>query len=221
MTTFSFNPMIVILICAVLQTVLMAILILIPDNFTYKDKKKSLVFFIGLLEGLGSSALVIFGILFVDTALLWLFGNWSTTDWLFQLPNVIILLFLGLEYIIFTLFRRGNLLDILFCGISVATILVFLHWWVPLDALMADKFKEDFPIMIFALIGVYVLISIIKITIEQKKSRTEKEMEHLWDIRKQLSHVFNMKINVVFWILAVVQSMLIFYGYSLLTLGAS
>ena len=82
-----------------------------------------------------------------------------------------------------------------------------------------DQLNEQ--VMIFALIGVYMLISVIKITIEQKKSRAEEELEYLWDIRKQLRHVFNMRINVIFWILAVVQSMLIFYGYSLLTLGAS
>jgi len=217
--TFAFNPMVIIHICAIIQTGLLVCFILIPENFTPKEKKKGMV--LEFIMSLGSGALVIFGILFVDTALLWLFGNWSMTDWRFQLPSVIIILFLGLEYIIFTLFRRGNLLDILFCGIAVATIVVFLHWWVPLDALMGSKLKKDLPMIIGVLFGVYMLISVIKITIKQKKSRAEEEIKYLWDIRKQLRYVYNRKINILFWLLAVVQSMLMFYGYSIFTLFAS
>ena len=217
--TFSFNPMFLIHICALLQTIYLGFLILIPDKFTPAGKTKDVIY--KVFKGLGLGTIVVFGIIYVDTALLWLFGTWSMADWQFQLPSVIILLYLGLGYIMVSLFSRGNVLDIVFCGAATTSVLVFLHWWVPIDAVMGARLEGGLPILIGVLVGVYVLISLFKKTNGQKKEKIEKGSNPLWDIRTQARYVFNRKIHLIFWILAVVQSMLAFYGYSILTFWAS
>ncbi len=214
--TFAFNPMFLIHICAFIQTVYMVFLILLPNNFTPETKTKKGVFKIFI--GLGEGSSIVFGIIFIDTAILWLFGNWSMADWRFQLPSVIVLLFLGLAYVIVPLFSRGNLLDMIFCGAAVTGVLVFLHWWIPSIAVMGPKMEVGFPIIVSVLIGAYVLVFMFKKPHQQKVETKENETEFFWDIQKELRYVFNRKVHFIFWILAVVQSMLAFYGYSILTL---
>ena len=127
----------------------------------------------------------------------------------------------ALGYIMVSLFSRGNVLDIIFCGAATTSVLVFLHWWVPIDDVMGIRLEGGLPVLIGVLVGVYVLISLFKKTNGQKKEKVEKGSNPLWDIRIQARYVFNRKTHIIFWILAVVQSMLAFFGYSILTFWAS
>jgi len=215
--TFSFNPMVLIHICALVQTVFVAFQLILPDEFSPEDKSSGLI--VNIIKGLGWGTLIVLGLIFLDSALLWLFGNWSMADWLFQLPSVIILLYLGLAYIIVPLFSKGNLLDIIFCGAAVTTVLVFLHWWIPSHAVMGPVLEGGLPILIGVLIGAYVPVFLLKN--KQKEEGIKNWRKNFWDIRKQLHQGFSRTLHFIFWVLAVVQSMLAFYGYSILTLGAS
>jgi hypothetical protein len=209
-----FNPMFLIHLCALMQTGLMVFLILFPDDYAPKVKTRKIPF--QIIKGIGLGGLIVFGIIFVDTAVLWLLGSWSMADWRFQLPSVVILLFLGLAYIITPLFKRGSIFDIVYCGVAITSILTFLHWWVPGDDVMSLRLEGGLPILLGILVGLYALIYLLK---KQPSIGTpEKEISSLWDIKNQLDHIFNRTTYLIFWLLAVVQSMLAFFGFSILSL---
>ncbi|MHA1791253.1 MAG: hypothetical protein ACTSVI_01330, partial [Promethearchaeota archaeon] len=149
--TLTLNPMIGIILAALAQSFIVAMFVFVPEGFLPNNKGKIISY--EIFKYFGSGVMVIFGLIFLDMAIPWLLGAWSLADWRFQLPNALILLFLGLEYVLIGVLKKGNLFDIAWFGSLVITYLVFIHWWVSLGAVMGTKMKHDLPVIA----GVFII----------------------------------------------------------------
>jgi len=217
-TTLIVNPFLGIQICAMLQTVVLGFLVVVPRDYRPPRRGGTIVF--ELLRSLGIGSLAVFGLFFIDMAVGWFFSGWSLADWRYQLPSVLILAFLGVQYVIVTLFYKGNLVDTFYFITIALTIMLFFHWWIPLDVVFMGRNIEAYlPIILAALIVIYVPLSIARYIFMKRiaSTRFSKLIAPWWTISDKMHAIFNRKVNFILWILAVLQSMLTLLGYSLIT----
>ena len=224
--TLTLNPFIGAQLAALFQTLLLVMVIIFNKDYRFpkKDKTENMdakvapkfhTFVMKYLQLTGEAFLAIFGVLFLDISLFWLFGSWSYVDWRFQLPSVIITLFIGLQYYFVILFRKGNIADILFSIICPLALAFFLHWWVPAIPVMALRIEDGIAILIGSLFLLYIGFHIIQDLIFKLSKSKRRSERYFWDIRSQLNKIFNRKLTSIIWILACIQGMLLFNGYSL------
>ncbi len=192
--------------------------IIYPEGFTHAEKNVRKAF--NLWKYLGSGVLSVLGIFLIDMGIMWFFSGWGLADWRVQLPNVLLILYTGIQYVVVGLYRKGNVLDMIYAPVVLLVLALFVHVIVPAQPVMA-AFESDVPVVLGSLMGSYIVIAILKAFVldekEQKARDTNIRPVYLWNIGKPLRRVFNRKVNIVVWIVAVVQSMLLFCGYSILT----
>jgi len=160
-------------------------------------------------------------------------GSWTYNDWKFQLPSVIIILIIGIEFELLTLFPKGNLIDILYFIISTLVIVLFIHWWVPMEPVMGPGLETYLPIILGALVLAYILKDGIKYGVQKKNLRVKglsenipenninqigKNWLNLWDAAEKFEKFFNFKFNLICWVIATLQSLLILNGFSLFSI---
>ncbi len=211
--TLTMNPLIVIQFCAVAQTAIMAILVSVSKQEKTPSKRAATLF--EFFERFGYSALGVLAVLFLDTGIAWLLGAWGYADWRYQLPSAVLLVVTGIEYVFAGLLKRGSWISIAYIAGIAATMLLFLHWWAARDVVMGPKLEGGLPIVIGALVGAGLLVAGIETA---RTTRQEGRKGRLsWDISPVMDRVFNRWANLVIWVLAVAQGILLFCGYSLLT----
>ena len=166
--------------------------------------------------------LVFWGVLLFDIAAMWLLGAWSYTDWAYQLIPVVLLLYRGAGYIIVPTLRQGNIYDSMYLLITIVTIEWFMRVWVPLDPVMSLAMEEDLPFLLGGLMLLNLGLSIVKglkfplPDSAMGEDNPEKSI-FWWDFSQPFDKIFSRPINILCWVLAVLSSMVSFYGYSLLT----
>ena len=138
--TLSLNPAIFIHVLALFAIVMIACYIIFPSDFQPKSEIGILIW--KFMREVNFGIASIFGILFVDCALLWLGNAWTFVDWRFQLPSAYLLLYFGLLFVLYPN-RNGNLLRIIFTIGSSITLLYFLHGIVSHHDLMGEVLKES------------------------------------------------------------------------------
>ncbi len=207
------NPLIVIQFCAVAQTAIMAIIVSASKQAKPPSKKAatSLEFF----ERFGYSALGVLAVLFLDTGIAWLSGAWGYSDWRYQLPSAVLLVVAGVEYVFAGLLKRCSWISLAYLAGCALTMLLFLHWWAANDVVMGPKLEGGLPIVIGALVGAGLLVAGIETARTRRQEGRKGRIS--WDISPVMDKVFNRWTNLVIWVLAVVQGILLFCGYSLLT----
>jgi hypothetical protein len=212
-STLTMNPLIVVQFCAVAQTAIMAILVAVPKDSKPPSKRAATT--LEFFERFGYCALGVLAVLFLDTGIAWLVGAWGYADWRYQIPSAILLVVTGVEYVIAGLLKRGSWISLAYLAGSAVTMLLFLHWYAAADVVMGPKLEGGLPIVIGALVGAGVLVAGVETA---RTTRLEGRKGRLsWDISPVMDRVFNRWTNLVIWVLAVVQGILLFSGYSLLT----
>ncbi|MBD3185437.1 hypothetical protein GF325_01305 [Candidatus Bathyarchaeota archaeon] len=217
--TLTLNPMVGIHILALAQTVFTAIYLVVPANAKPVKKKRQRTLDFFRYFGLGT--LSVFGILFMDIGLSWLAGNWTMTDWRFQLPNVILLVFLGMQYILIVLLHGGTILDVAFISVVSGIMIVFLHVIIPSEVVMGELLEDGLVFLLAIPAGIYAVISLVKVLLIDPRRLDQGESRGSWlswDASEKLKKIYTRWLTVIFWVLTTFQSMLAFYGYSLLTL---
>ncbi len=219
--TLTLNPFIVLDLVAVSQTIVVLVLLFVPKGYRPTGERAKQIYqfvrhFFHGLAGLG-------GILFLDIAIMWLAGSWTQTDWAFQLPGVLLLLIIGMEYLFMGLLRDGFLPDLLYGIATALTFVLFLHWWIPQDPVMSEKLEGYLPVVLGIVFGGYIVVALWKTlwSVSQRgddENPVKGEKLVVFDLRTPLERIFNRPLNIVLWILATIQSILSFSGYSLFTI---
>jgi hypothetical protein len=214
--TLTLNPLIMIQICAVAQTFITAVLAIVPKDGKPPSEKAAvaLVFF----KTFGFSAAGVLGVLFLDTGIAWLAGTWGFSDWRFQLPSAVLLVVAGGQYIVAGLLKRGTWVSIAYLASVVVTMLLFMHWWVPTFVVMGSILEGGLPVVLGILIGLGAPVAAFQaFQVNQKSHLVTREQKLAWDVETRLAPFCNRWSNLVIWVLVVIQGILIFSGYSLLT----
>jgi hypothetical protein len=222
--TLSFNPFISIQIAAIMQTIIVASYI-----FIKKDREQEIPHRMNSLVKIFLKQLVagIFcfgGIFLFDTAFMWIIGGWGWQDWRYQLPSVILLLIVGIEYVWVSMFSgKFNWINFSYVISVFITYEVIMRWYIPTIDVMSLRISRVFLPLILISIGVYWLISlgrlvnnIVKGHKENKIKNTKEEQRfEFWYLNFIEKKIFSRWLNIIVWILSLIQAMLVFNGYSL------
>ncbi len=211
--TLTLNPLIAIQICAAAQTAVMAILVSVPRQAKPPSNRAATT--LEFFKRFAYCALGVLAVLFLDTGIAWLTGAWGYADWTYQLPSAVILAFVGVEYLLAGLLKRGSWISLAYIAGIAVTMLLFLHWYAAGDVVMGPKLEGGLPIVLGALVGAGLLVAGAETA---RAARQEGRKGRLsWDVSPAMNRIYNRWTNLVIWALAVVQGILLFSGYSLLT----
>ncbi len=209
MGTFSISPYLTNYFAFVVQTFIVISYIWFSKDFKWPKNKFSQAF-LKFFKRFFFALYFFFGILMVDSAVIWISGQYGYADWRFQLPSVLISLILGLQYLITTFWIKPTKFDL---GYSITFISVFIglmRFYLPGPFNL--RFRAEFSIMIaFGIIFLYPMGKFVGDLISRKK----EENRYLWDIGDSMYNLFNRKFNIIFWIIAMIEAMLKFAGSSL------
>jgi hypothetical protein len=213
--TLALNPYIGIHITALALTFILFTRVLggnllLPSYENENSRSRGKQIIINVFQSIIKAIYGLLGILLCDISLLWLFGAWTYADWRFHLPSVLLSFILGIQILIYLFFRKSNWVKIGFIILSILIFIGILHVLVPHFPIMAQALGDSFT---FFLPG--FLIGYLGIEYLEYRNITHFSKSPLkWDITPKLEAVFNLKTLFIFWILSVLQSMLVFMGYS-------
>lgn len=213
----TLNPFIAIQIAAILQTGLVAILVLQLESF--QPQKHSIQLLYSFLKKFVKGVYGIISILLIDISISWFLGVWNYLDWRFQMPSAILSFIIGVEYFIYAFFRKGVHIDIIFSILLIFTFTLSIHWLFSTEDVMGPIIEEQLPIIIITFIGIYAYISFMIIFILEKRKERQNinKILEIWNISDKVDRVFSKKLNIIIWILATLQAILTFSGYSILS----
>ena len=219
----SFNPFLGTHLALLFQTIGLIFYILIPKD--YLPKNSAAVRLYRLLKSFGLAIFFLFSIMFVDIAVMWLANAWTYADWRFQLPSVIIILVIGVEFLGYILLSRPRVVDLLYFAGSYALYAYYFHAYVSQFEVMS-LYIEGKVMYIF---GAIILVGIPVIYGRPDKSsnihmENEKKVHAksgspwkrpLWDLEKYYHKIYQNWVIGLLWLLALLQSILTLNGYSL------
>ncbi|MBN2151637.1 MAG: hypothetical protein JW839_09340 [Candidatus Lokiarchaeota archaeon] len=211
--TLTLNPLIVVQFAAVAQTVIMAILVSVPRQS--KPPSKRAAGALDFFRVFGYCGLAVLSVLFLDTGVAWLAGAWGYADWRYQLPSAVLLVVIGVEYAVAGLLKRCSWVSLAYIVVVAAILLLFIHVFVSAEVLMGNLLENGLPIVLGALVGAGVLVAGLETALATRQEGRKGRLT--WDISHVMNRVFNRWTNLVIWALVVVQGILLFSGYSLLT----
>lgn len=208
--TYTFAPYLMLYFAAIIQTFIVVSFIVAPQN--YKAKNKIVEIIHSFFMHLGFTFMFLFGILFIDTALAWLFGQWVYADWRFQLPAVLLILIMGIQYVVGSMFVNPRISTFIYSVVAIIVVLLGIHVYIPSMDLRASV--VNFLMLLFILQGIYLLIWVIDIILDEKTAWEEKNKD-LWDVSPQFQNIFTRGFNIIIWIIMLVEVWLKLFGSSL------
>jgi len=224
--TFSFNPLIILLISSIIQTLIFISFIFtrimnnwndfinsnvdqIKLNSKIKYNQKIIV---KLLKNFYFSIFGTSGIILSDTGFFWLIGGWNYLDWKYQFINSVICLIIGIECILFVYFYDFDYLKLTAFLSSLILYEIAIHILLPKYIIMEIFLKLAFPIVLIYSIFSYFILTSIKYFYKRKNILSEKKLLRFLLVQK----IFNFKICFIIWIFSVIQTILCYFGSSLL-----
>ena len=181
--------------------------ILAPNDYTTNKRGKNAAYNIFMQVGFGLYFL--FGVFFIDTAVFWLIGQWTLADWQFQLPAVILLLIIGVQYVFGAWLINPTKFDLIFFGVSVPLLLFLLH-------IVPGYIITDIEDSLYVTLGIMILMVIIYVIIKSKMIIPQNaNPKYKWDITVKYKIIFNRKYNVALYIFLAAESVLKILGSSL------
>jgi len=206
--TFSWSPYLIAYIVFVIQTFIVASYVWFSKD--YEPPQKGLWalgyrFWKHLFYGFYFT----FGVIVMDTALMWCLGQWTYRDWSFQLPSVILGLVLGIQYLIATILKKPTKIDLGYAITVILTILLLNHLYIPRPGRMVTSSA------MFIMVSVALIVILPFIKEIERFSSKNNEPPAVYDITNNLHKIFSRKFNIAFWIIATMEAMLKFAGSSL------
>ncbi len=217
----ALNPFLGVAIATILQTsVLVGYIFNVPDRFNRAQvaEKSRTRFLWHFLEDFGAGIFLLFGVLLLDIAILWGLGAWTYADWRFQLPSVILLAVLGVQYILRPLRIKHHRWRFLFTGITVAILVIFLHCIISGLAIMGVLLETYLPVLLGALVVAALVIGLVHAVLGRKRSGQDSK-EVISNVTPRIARIFTPPVNIILWVLAVGQCIFVFLGYSWFSLG--
>jgi hypothetical protein len=212
---FTMSPYLAGIGVAICNTLIILSKIWFPSGYIPPNKK--LVSTFQFLQDLFRIIFFFFGVIFINIAVFWLSGQWAYADWPFQLPNVILGLIGGIQYVVGSLFLKPKKIDLVF-GIGL-----FTYIFCTLNLLIRGPSNlENDLIFVFVIDNILMIIYVIvKALIRKKSAKLSQETPQvtnensIWNISRKYDRIFNKKVIFILWILASINVMLSFNGASI------
>lgn len=149
----------------------------------------------------------LFGVIFLNSSIFWLSSQWTYVDWPFQLPNVILGIFAGIQYIIKSLFLKPKKIDLIFAVIFFGFIFCSINLFI----IGPSNLEEDLVVVLIVNVSIIIVFILIRKDLETKR----KLGNNLWDISDKFYKIFNTKVVLITWIIASINVMLNFNSASI------
>lgn len=208
--TFTFNPFIGLQIAMFMLMPFLILLIFTQVAYFKKENSNPSYFshiIFRLIGGIYFGLLVVISIMLLDIALFWIMGAWTYADWRFQLPNVILIVLIALNFLGWSIFRKFTVLDLIYLFIVIIVIELFFHVIIPSIVVMSIVIEDWLAIVLILLILSYIPVNLLKFS-----NKLVIKVECTINQKR----IFSPKFNFILWILATIQSILTLSGYSIL-----
>ncbi len=208
---YTFSPNFTLWFAAIFQSLMMVVFVIVPKE--HKSDKKAFEF----AQNFGLGLYFLFGLIFLDTGICWLAGQWMYADWRFQLPSVILLIIIGIQYCFSAMLIKPRITDLIFFAVASPIVLSLIH----IHLTLVDDLKDGVIYVlgiILVLQVVYVIFWGLNRFIDKKPSRKDKK-KYLWDFSKQFRRIFNRTSNIVLWAVMMTEALLKLVGSSLFIWG--
>lgn len=211
-SVFSMSPYLVTYSSAALLLLFIVSRVWFPKDFV--PEHKILRYIYKIFQNIFLGSYFLFGIISLDASILWLFGFWEYTDWMFQLPSVILGLLIAPQFILRIGFEKPKLVDFLL-GATVISIVVYIfHFNTPEPGSMIGSFINTLTICTVVVIVYRFLLEISGILSDKRKDHKILG-KPLWDISDQLDRIYSFKINIILTIFVSLEASLKMIGSSL------
>jgi hypothetical protein len=204
--TFSFAPYLIPIIGAVLHALIIVSYVWFSEEYTPDNRKKEILF--SGFRFVFYSIYLFIGIILLHTSIMYISGQWIYADYAYQLPSVILGIIIGIEYVIGTLFLKPKKKTLILGIVSILTFIIMIHGYFAYTPRLKASFGD--------LIWVWVGCVVIGILGGIKNYKSDKEVQKpLWDITPSFKKIYSRKINCIIWVIAVIETVLKFFGSSL------
>jgi len=205
---FTFSPYLTLFFATLFQLIIVIGFILAPKNYAPTTKIKRIEY--NVFMQLGFGLYFLFGVFFIDTAIFWLIGQWTWADWMFQLPAVILLLIIGVQYLIGAWLINPTKFDLIYFGFSIPLMLFLIHF-------MTGYIITNLRLALGIVLGVIILMVLFYTVVKSKMTLSERTPpKYKWNYTKQYQKIFNRKYNVILYVFLTAESFCKILGTSLL-----
>lgn len=209
---FTFSPYIIPLAIGVMQIFRLFGYITPVKNQTQKGPLK--IAFEKHFQPLIEFIYMFFGFLILDIAVIWICGNWTYSDWRFQLPAVLLGIIIGPIYLWRGIAIKPNVISLIikFC------FFVGLIYLIQIELYNVNRLRSDFG-SIFKWIGIiFVIYWISEIVIHkiEEKGKKIKIFLILWDSSIQYMKWNTFRLDIIVYTIALILAVLNFESLSLL-----
>ncbi len=200
-------------IAFILQTMLMAGIVWFPKSRRPDKEYESP--YIKALRAFPLALFFVFGVIFLEIFIeVVVLNYYGLATWTQTFPSAFIALVCGVEYVLMAAYVAPNVKTIVSTSAYTVVYLAFVNAYIPIS--------QDIWMVLYAL-PVMVGFMILHLTMYAIEKILKKAIpsfrgdKRLWNIRPWFKRVFNVPVNVVIWALIVVEGILQFMGYSIIT----
>ncbi|MFX0099842.1 MAG: hypothetical protein ACFFCS_09675 [Candidatus Hodarchaeota archaeon] len=215
MGTFFFGHLWVSPVAFLMQTIILIGYIWFPKSRKpekgYKNK------FIQGLRAIPFGLFYFFGLLYVNIFVnIVILGLYPYAAWAQTFPSAIIALVCGIEWMLAGFLVSPNIKSIISCGFITVVYFIFTLVLIPADQ---NNIWQILDVLIYLAMAyvLHFILTLIEFLLKKFKSGFRGDRK-LWDIHVWFKKTFTWKVNFILWIIAFVEGMLSFMGYSLVTI---
>jgi hypothetical protein len=222
---FMITPYIVSIAGLLFHSFLLLGKIWIPEYYSSNNEIKQLFYSVG--KSVFYPLYLGFGIIFLNVSIAWIFGIYGYTNFRFHGPSIIFGIILGLIYVLGVFQINPKKWKYILGSIYIAIFVYFLNWRIASYESLSKGSIELFVLMGIS-IGIPVIVSILlnfyKVLTKKHSIGNENQegLEGPESSEKLLEKntsvfrfLFSTKMNLVLWILLLIEVILKFYGSSL------
>ena len=211
--TFFFGTSWVAPIGFIFQTMILFAIIWFPK--TRMPSKEYESKYIKAIRGVPMALFLFFGVLYIDIFIsVVVLGGYNAGAWMQFYPSAFLALVLGIEWVIMAALVSPNVKTLASTIAYVIAYIVYVKVYVPSTR---DAWSILGVIVVMVVICIVHVVMIITEVILKRVVKRFHGDKPLWNIRDRFKRVFNIPVNVVLWAVIVVEMLLSFAGYSIIT----
>jgi hypothetical protein len=164
-----------------------------------------------LLRSLGRTTYIFIALLCIDSAFTWFAGGWGFALWRYHFPQVLVALVIGVELLWIIIFARPTVKRYLFlAGMALGYVVAF-RVIVPLFDNLIAAMVTAMAVLVF---GGFALAALTQVFVKVEPGDVPTALQKV-DGEALFHKIFSPIVLVVILAVAMIQTFLTLYGYSL------
>jgi hypothetical protein len=197
----------------IFQTLIIIAIIWFPK--TRKADKEYHSKYIKAIRGFPMALFFFFGVLYIDVFVsVVVLGGYGPGAWMSTYPSAFLALVLGIEWVTMAALVSPNVKTLVSTVAYVVAYIVYVKVYMP-------STRNAWSILgLLVVMVVICVVHVLMIVVECIAKRVSPRFlgdRPLWSFRERFKRIFNVLVNVVLWVIILVEALLSFAGYSMIT----